>query len=213
MPAALPGATNAENLANPSAGRAVIFDLLSGPTGSPFDVRIIDEYVNQTPVYVNDAANQTPSTGALSTGIGFGSPPVIGPTAPQSIKDRGFTDNYVVGVTGPDGVVFTTSDLMYIGGGKSVNGGAPAYANVDGEAGAVPYVAGFGIGMAGNGGVRDAGAGPAPFTGFHIKTVTATGTVANGADVETGYANRSGVSITTGQSVFGVSGTDSAIPA
>lgn len=213
MPAGLPGSTNAENLANPSAGRAVIFDLLSGPTGSPFDVRKITGYTNNTPVYANDAANQQPSTGGLSTGIGFGSPPIIGPTAPASIKVAGFTDNYVPGVTMPDGVPATDSRLMYIGGGKTVVGPAPGFANLDGQAGAVPYVAGFGIGLAGNGGVRDAGAGPAPFTGFHIKTVTATGTVANGADVEAGWANRSGVSVTVGQSVFGVDGTASATPA
>ncbi len=80
---------------------------------------------------------------------------------------------------------------MYIGGGKSDATGAP-----------VPYTAGFGLGMAGNGGSRDAGAGPA-FQGFRIKTVTATGAVANGAAVETGFTNRSGVALVTGQSVFG----------
>jgi hypothetical protein len=54
----------------------------------------------------------------------------------------------------------------------------------------------------GNGASRDAGAGPA-FTGFAMKTVTATATVANGAVVELGFTNRSGRSITNGQSVFG----------
>jgi hypothetical protein len=58
------------------------------------------------------------------------------------------------------------------------------------------------MGDAGQGGARDAGAGPA-FQGFRTKTVTATGTVANAGVVETGFVNRSGVSITTGQSVFG----------
>ena len=80
---------------------------------------------------------------------------------------------------------------MYIGGGRSDAAGAPN-----------PYTAGFGIGGAGQGGSRDGGAGPA-FTGFLNKTVTAVATVANGAVVETGWVNRSGVSITSGQSVFG----------
>ena len=182
MPAALPGSTTAENAANPSAGRAVIFDLLSGPKGSPFD----------------RAGSSQSSTGALSTGIGFGSPPIIGPTAPASIKAAGFTDDYIPGVSLPSGVSATTSILMAIGGGRSLASGV-----------ANPYTAGFGIGMAGQGGSRDAGAGPA-FTGFKIKTVTATGAVANGAAVETGWSNRSGVALTTGQSVFGSSTTASA---
>lgn len=175
MPAGLPGDTAANNLTNPSAGRAVVFDLLSGPKGSPFD---------------KDVTGNA-STGALSTGIGFGSPPIIGLTAPASIQAAGFTDDYTPGVTKPDGTASSTSVLMYIGGGKSDATGTP-----------VPYTAGFGLGMAGNGGSRDAGAGPA-FQGFKIKTVTATGAVANGAAVETGFTNRSGIALTTGQSVFG----------
>lgn len=175
MPAGLPGDTAANNLTNPSAGRAVVFDLLSGPKGSPFD---------------KDVTGNA-STGAMSTGIGYGSPPIFGLTAPASIQAAGFTDDYTPGVTKPDGTAATTSVLMYIGGGKSDATGAP-----------VPYTAGFGIGMAGNGGSRDAGAGPA-FQGFKVKTVTATGAVANGAAVETGFTNRSGIALTTGQSVFG----------
>lgn len=211
MPASLPGDTLANNLGNPTLGRAVIFDLASGPKGSPLDVRRISAYTNQTPVYVNDAANQTPSTGALQTGIGFGSPPIIGVTAPASIKAAGFNDDYVPGVTLPNGNAATTSILMYIGSGRSKTSGAPNYSNPDGQAGTNPYTAGFGIGMAGNGGSRDAGAGPA-FTGFTVKTVTAVADVANGAVVETGFTNRSGVTITTGQSVFGSSTTASAAP-
>lgn len=197
MPAPLPGSTNAENLANPSAGKAVLFDLFSGPKGSPFDVRKIS-YSGQTPTYTNDAANQTPSTGALNTGIGFGSPPVIGLTAPASIKAAGFTDDYIPGASLPSGALANNSRLMAIGGGRSDANGV-----------ANPYTAGFGIGMAGNGGSRDAGAGPA-FTGFFTKMVTAAGAVANGAAVETGFTNRSGVALVTGQSVFGSSTAASA---
>ena len=189
MPAALPGSTAVENAANPSAGRAVIFNLFSGPKGSPFD--------RNTSVHA--------STGALNTGIGFGSPPVFGLTAPASIKAAGFNDDYTPGVTMPDGTTASTnSKLMAIGGGRMANS-----VNADGTRTPNPYTAGFGIGMAGNGGSRDGGAGPA-FTGFLTKTVTATGAVANGAAVETGWTNRSGQALTTGQSVFGSSTAASA---
>ena len=185
MPAGLPGSTAAQNAANPSLDNLVMFSPFSGPKGSPLD---------------KDAAGAA-TTGALNTGIGFGSPPIIGPTAPASIKAAGFTDDYTVGVTLPGGTAAADSRLMYIGGGKSNALGV-----------ATPYTAGFGVGMAGNGGSRDAGAGPA-FTGFPIKTVTAAGAVANGAAVETGWTNRSGVALTTGQSVFGSSTAASAAPA
>jgi hypothetical protein len=185
MPAALPGATLAENLANPSAGLHICFDLLSGPKGSPFDK---DQTGNA-------------STGGLSTGIGYGSPPIFGLTAPASIQAAGFSDDYTVGVTKPDGTAATTSILMYIGGGKSDATGAP-----------VPYTGGFGIGNAGQGGSRDAGAGPA-FQGFLGKMVTATAGVANGAAVEAGWINRSGVALLTGQSVFGSASAASGVVA
>ena len=182
MPAALPGDSHSNNLGNPSAGRCVVFDLFSGPKGSPFD---------------KDQSGNT-STGALNTGIGFGSPPIIGPTAPASIKAAGFSDDYTPGVTKPDGTQSANSTLMYIGGGKSNAAGV-----------STPYTAGFGIGMAGQGGNRDAGAGPA-YTGFLTKTVTATAGVANGAAVETGWVNRSGQALVAGQSVFGSSTAASA---
>lgn len=181
MPAALPGSTLAQNQGNPSEGQAVMFDLLSGPKGSPFDV----------------AGSSEPSTGALSTGIGFGENHIIGPFLVQGAKNQSFTDDYTVGVTKPDGTAVNNSTLMYIGGGRSG-------ANVNGDAPETPYATGFGIGGAGNGGSRDAGAGPA-FTGFVMKTVTAVATVANGVAVETGWLNRTGGSIGTGDSVFGSS--------
>lgn len=195
MPAGLPGATNAQNLANPSAGSFVIFDLLSGPKGSPFD-NDKDFSLAGTP------ASGNTSTGALSTGIGFGSPPIL--DANQITANPGnFDDDYTVGVTNPDGTA-GNSTLMYIGGGRST-------ANVGGTAPNVPYTLGHGIGGAGQGGSRDAGAGPA-FTGFRIKSVTAAAGVANGAVVETGWVNRSGVALVTGNTVFAPASAASVVP-
>jgi hypothetical protein len=197
MPAALPGATLVQNQANPSQGAAVIFDPLSGPKASPLDARTITGYTTSvtgaqgTPIYANDPLNC--STGGLNTGIGFGSPPVFGANDPAPFAEGNFTDDYVPGQDLPSGAA-TSAALLYIGGGKSDAAGVP-----------VPYdVADLGICMAGNGGSRDGGT--TPFTGFPIKTVTASATVANGAAVETGWTNRSGVSIPSGASVFG-SGT------
>lgn len=162
-----------------------MFDPLSGPKASPFD---------------KDVQGSNASTGALSTGIGFGSPPIIGLTAPASILAAGFSDSYIPGVTKPDNTSSSDSTLMYIGGGKSDANGAP-----------VPYVAGFAMGMAGQGGSRDGGT--TPFKAFSVKMVTATAaTVINGADVETGFKNRSGVTIVIGQSVFGSSDAANAAP-
>src|SRR4029077_18018587 len=106
MPASLPGSTAAENLANPRAGIFVIFDPLSGPKGSPFDVRKIVSWgavKTGTPDYENDAANQKPSTGALYTGIGIGPNHIIGLTpdlpvlnpAQWAIFKAGFNDDMV----------------------------------------------------------------------------------------------------------------------
>lgn len=194
--------------ANPSTGLFIMMDPFSGPKGSPFDAK---EYNPTTQVL--QAAPNNFSTGGLSTGIGFGANHVIPPTAPQSIKDAGFTDNYTPGVSMPDGTTpATTAILVAIGGGKSaiVNGTGP---NGNGtpvgtfSSQPAPYAVQPLLGF-GNGASRDAGAGP-EFTGFSIKTVTATATVANGADIETGYANRAGVSMTTGQSAFGSNTTAS----
>jgi hypothetical protein len=201
MPAGLSGSTSAQNLSNPSLGNFTIFDLLSGPKGSPKD-RDVDVPYLGSPGGSGFAASGEASTGALSTGIGFGSPPVIGLTAPVSIVLAGYNDDYTPGVTMPDGTASANSKLMYIGGGRS-NNDAAGTAN--------PYTAGFGIGGAGQGGSRDAGAGPA-FTGFVMKMVTAAAGVATGGVVETGYSNRSGVALVTGQSVFGSFGTASAAP-
>jgi hypothetical protein len=186
MPAALPGSTLAQNLANPSAGQFVIFDPLSGPKGSPLD----------------KGSAGTASTGALSTGIGFGANDVFGalPSSQAAIFAAGFNDNDIPGevptysASPPPGVVASSainSTRMYIGGGRSSSSGSPN-----------PYTAGIALCGAGNSASRDGGAGPA-FTGFPMKTVTATGSVANGAAIETNWTNRSGKTLTTGQSAFG----------
>ena len=170
--------------ANPDEGNYVLMSPFSGPTGSPFDTDI----------------SGNASTGALSTGIGFGATHIIGPTAPQSIKDAGFTDNYVPGVTTPSGTSATTAIYTCIGGGK-------CSAADNGVAAVTPYdaqpILGFGGGVE-----RDAGAGPA-FTGHGEKLVTATGTVADGADIEAGFENRTGVTMSSGQSAFGATTADS----
>jgi hypothetical protein len=194
--ACTPGATISD-------GKPVIMSSFSGPKGSPLDARTITGWSGGMPTYANDPNNV--STGALSTGIGFGGGVLIGPTAPASIDDAGFTDDYTPGVSTPVPASATSSIYVAIGGGKCT-------ANVAGNAPVVPYTAGFGLLGFGNGGARDAGAGPA-FTGFGLKTVTATGTVANGAAVETGFVNRTGASIATGQSVFGSATAASAAPA
>ena len=198
MAASLPGSTPVQNAANPSAGLCVMMDPLSGPKGSPFGGSTLSFDANGHPVYTPDPANL--STGGLSTGIGYGSPPIIGPTAPASIQAAGFTDDYTPGVTNPGGTARADSALVYIGGGRSAASGL-----------ANPYTAGFALGMAGQGGSRDACAGPA-FTNFPAKSVTATGAVANGAAVEAGFLNRSGVALTTGQSVFGSATAANAAP-
>jgi hypothetical protein len=187
MPAGLPGDSLANNLANPTVGRPILMDPLSGPKGSPLD----------------KGSAGTASTGALSTGIGIGANSIfnaIGGSAPVGIYAAGFNDNMVPGekVTAyaaapPPGVVTTDvadSTRMYIGGGRTITNptvadrpSVPFTAN--------PYTAG-----------RDGGAGPA-FTGFALKMVTATGAVANGAAVETGFINRSNVALVATQSVFG----------
>ena len=223
MPAGLPGDSLFNNQGNPNAGRFVTFDPLSGPKDAPFDAKKIDystgtpagwDAATRVPIKVNDDANV--STGGLSTGIGIGAQ-VIGLTAPAAINAAGFPDNLIPGevptyaAPPPPNVVASNainSTRMYIGGGRSVTSGSPLYANPAGQAGCSPYTAGVAICGAGNGGSRDSGAN----TGFPVKMVTATGTVANGAAIEAGFVNRSGVSMTTGQSSFGSAAVALAAP-
>lgn len=216
MPASLPGSTKAQNLANPSAGQFVLLDPLSGPKGSPLDVRKISLATN-TPTYTNDAANQTPSTGALSTGIGIGTNRLI-PVG--GIFSSGYDDDFIPGqrqayaAPPPKGNTSSNtvdSSKMYIGGGRMIVN--PNAATQPGRRWTPsPYTAGVSILGAGNGGSRDAGAGPA-FTGFEQKMVTAAGAVANGVAIEGTWINRSGLAMVLGQSAFGSSSAASAVPA
>ena len=228
MPASLPGETLANNLANPSAGPFVIMDPLSGPKGSPFDVKKISGWTGGTPTYANDAANQTPSTGALSTGIGIGANHVIGltpdlpVTSPNiwAIFRAGFDDDMQPGqrqaYSAPPPPGNTSSNTvdstrMYIGGGRMIVN--PNAATQPGRPFTPsPYTAGVTIVGAGGGSSRDAGTGPA-YTGFPIKMVTAAGAVAIGAAIEGTFINRSGVAMTTGQSAFGSNTAALAAPA
>jgi hypothetical protein len=210
MPALNLGSPNPP-AANPSTGAAVLMSPYSGPKNSPFDAVAINP---TTGVKANDVNNF--STGGLSTGIGFGANHSISPTAPQSIKDAGFSDDSAPGLTMPAGTAAPDARLTAIGGGKSAivsgtgaNGnGFPASEKVSVPA---PYVA-LPLLSFGNGGSRDAGVGPV-FTGFGLKMVTATATTANGADIEAGFANRSGVSMATGQSALGSNATASPVVA
>jgi hypothetical protein len=202
MPAGIPGDSAANNTgANPSAGLPATFDLLSGPKGSPFD---------------KDPAGKA-STGALSTGIGYGPTTLFAPIPPINAGGSGafnggpaqptpkYIYHYIVGQSTPNpGAAAPDSRYMYIGGGRSSATGAtfgrPFPPN--------PYTAGYGIGAAGNGGARDAGAGPA-FTGFLMQSV-AGNVIAPGAAIEAGWLNRSGATVPNQGGAFGVSNAASA---
>lgn len=194
MPASLPGATLAQNLAGPTQGRTVIFDPLSGPKGSLLD---------------KDNTGNC-STGALCTGIGFGPKNIIGLTAPASIIAAGFNDDQVPGTREPNYGTQNTvlSRYLYIGGGRMITNPTVA------DRPSVPftpseYTAGVQLFAAGLNAARDGGAGPI-FTGFAMKMVTAAAAVAIDAVVETGFVNRTGVALVTGQSVHGIASAASA---
>ena len=177
--------------ANPSAGKSVLMSPFSGPKGSPFDAKKQDP---TTGAIVADTSNL--STGALTTGIGFGCSVIIGPTAPQSIKDAGFTDGYIPGMMMPAGTAAPDARLTCIGGGRSgpaANGVAPTN----------PYnnqpLLDFG-----NGGVRDSGSGPV-HQGSGPKLVTALQDTVNGVEMVPDWWNRSGVTVLAGESSFGSS--------
>lgn len=193
---------------NPSTGSVVIHSPFSGPKGSPFDAFVYDP---TDPVgsqaRIADPLNL--STGALSTGIGFGPncrvpgmQTLFDDEVPASVND--FSDSYQPGITMPDGTDATEAILLAIGGGNmtypEVDPGM--YPDLD------PYLVQPLLAF-GNGGARDAGSGPA-YTGFGMKVVTASGgTVANGSAIETGWTNRSGVTLPDTESQFGVSTTAS----
>lgn len=195
MPAGLPDDSLDNNkLANPSAGRKVYFSSFSGPKGSPFDKDTVA------------TTSQNASTGALSTGMGFGSPPILN-AAQLGITtnpNQSFSDDVTPGLTLPSGAAASDSRLVAIGGGRSII--------TSGLSVPSPYTAGFALCSAGNGGSRDAGAGPA-FTGFNTKMVTTTASTANGVAIEAGFLNRSGVTLpVAGLSTQGSATAASAAP-
>lgn len=208
--------------------RFVLMDPLSGPSGSPLNG---NNSIGGNMTYPS-------ATGGLSNCIGFGArnaqnsgsltkglpsipPGALSPntsTAAANAAGCDYIDDLLIGVrpawapagaTGdPAKPVRADSEMVYIGGGRSnIAGGLPGGLSVN-----APYTQGTNVAGFGNGGSRDAGAGPA-FTSFAAKIVTATATVANGAVVETGFANRSGGSITNGQSTFGSATAATVAPA
>lgn len=202
-------------LANPSAGHPVIMSPFSGPTNSPLDAKV---YPTTTwpatfASKVNDPLNA--STGALSTGIGYGLdvkvPGILTNQLGQPVTfpgiQSGYDDDETPGVTKADNTAATDARLLAIGGGKSVITAGAGSDWSKGVSSPVPYVAQPLLGF-GGGGSRDAGAGPA-FTGFGMKMVTAAADVAAAGVVETGFVNRSGVVIKSGNSQFGSSTTAS----
>lgn len=208
MPASLPGSSLSSNLANPADGIFVLLDPLSGPKGSPLD----NDFDTDIVTGVKSVSGKC-STGALQTGIGFGanSPIMIGGVVrvvgqAALFRDGEFTDDYIPGQSNPASTDTMDSTYMYLGGGRcDANSGGAAAPNPY-STGITP-ICGAGTGtMDGTAGsARDGGAGPA-YTGFPIKTVTATGSVAIGAAVETGWVNRSPRALVSGETVFG-SGT------
>lgn len=202
---------------------AVILSPFSGPTGSPFDAKMYPPgtYTPGPAARVANTADH--STGAMNTGIGHAlndsndqsgllgiGNPLFDPTKPASVNN--FIDSYQPGLSTP--AVGAAADARYlaIGGGKSVITPGPGTDYSIGVSNPVPYAA-QPILSSGNGGSRDAGAGPA-FTGFGMKLVTAAADVAQGAVIETGFVNRTAYAgsplvLKSGQNAYGSATTAS----
>jgi len=183
----------------------VLMSPFSGPKGSPFDGDVTLDAAGNRAASPNNA-----STGALSTGIGYGSNVAV-PGISQvygsyatGFPGTGFDNNEVVGTINPDGTTAADARLLAIGGGRC---NAATVANA-GIATTNPYAAQPLLAF-GNGASRDAGAGPA-YTGFGIKCVQAASAVADGAVLATGFTNRSGATVPSGAYQFGISTTASA---
>ena len=181
MPALNAGSPNPP-AANPSTGVAILMSSFSGPKGSPFDK--------------DNTGNFT--TGALNTGIGAG----IGNGLFLNYPPSSAVAGYQLGVTKPDLTDMAATDpgtgapwgstLVAIGGGRT------NVAASTGVTSTVPYGTGFAIVAFGNGGSRDATAGPA-FQGFGLRySSPQTATVATGGaflGAITNLVNRTGVAI------------------
>jgi hypothetical protein len=212
-------------------GEPAILDPMSGPKGSPLDAMNYPIGI-YTPGYATRTLKgDDHSTGALSTGIGYdledtgtvnpagggaaavgNNQPVFAAANPNSINN--FMLNYIPGQTKPDGIAATDARLLYIGGGRSVQTPVKATDWSNTVSVTTPWNA-LPILSMGNGGSRDAGAGPA-FTGFSLKYLTAAAAVAQGAAISAGFLNRTsqptGPSLASGANAFGSATAASATP-
>lgn len=162
--------------------RATAFDIRSGVDSNPLD---------------NDESGNK-STGALSTGIGFG--PNVGPQG--HAPNGNFSEGYVPGKTDTDGTAMTDATGFYIGGGSS-----KPHNDDEGEANATPITTGYGIAVAvGTTIDRDDAA--------EMKSVVAAQDTADGGELDAtsapDYTNQSGVQVRAGDMQFGVHTEDGA---
>lgn len=168
---------------NPSTGQVVVMNPLSAPTGSTFDAKSFDP---TTGVLVADPTNY--STGAMCTGAGFGAMVI----KDDDIDQSGFGDDYLLGVTKPDGTAATDATHLYIGGGSSA-------AASDGIANTTPLPA-VAVCVMGNGAERNL----AGTSGTGAKMVTATGSTDPLDEIgTTGFANISGTTLGAGDVSLG----------
>jgi hypothetical protein len=196
MPASLPGSNAADNAGNPNKGATVLLDPASGPKGSPFDARSITGWTftgvtaNGMPTYALSTGPQNLSTGALSTGIGFGL--ATGPQGLSGVVGTGtdrddtgnFTSQAIPGTSLPSNVAATDARLLYIGGGLSDVNGVPTPRVVSQlcAAGGGRYLPSPVAGSSRDGGTNQ---------GFGTKLVIAAADIAFGSAIQTGFLNRS----------------------
>lgn len=167
--------------ANPSTGQVVVMNPLSAPTGSDFDAKSYDP---TTGVLQADATNY--STGAMCTGAGFGA------HVTQGGSQSGFEDNYLLGVTKPDGTAATDATHLYVGGGSSA-------AASGGIAATTPRAA-IPVCVMGNGAARN----HTGVNGTDAKMVTATGETDPLDEIgTTGFVNISGSTLEDGDLSLG----------
>ena len=233
MPAGFPGSSLVDNLANPNKGASVLLDPCSGPKGSPFDAKVITGYTAVAPSGAGGmpilAANTTESglsTGALSTGIGFGLATdtplgldgVVGTgAAPVDLDNTGnFSSQYIPGLSLPSMASAPNASLLYIGGGKSSADGVstPRVASQICEGGGGCYLPSPVAGASRDGGTNQ---------GFGTKLVIAPSDIAFGAVIVTGFLNRMafenditgeqvGLTLKTGQAQFGSATAAAPVP-
>ena len=149
-------------------GQGVLMNPFSGPLGSPFD---------------NDQAGNG-STGALNTGIGFGN---------NMVTNDLTNEDYIPGITNPDGTAATDATLIAIGGGHSdaTDGGIADTTPYDEQ----PLMV-FGLG-----GLRDSEVEPAA-TGFESKYLSVATTVSAGGTISGSFNNNTGINLVSGNMVL-----------